>query len=278
MVDRPFIIANSSGDTIRGNLRYEEGGTARPTLIICHGFTAHKDWGPFPYFGERFVREGFASIVFNFSHNGIADNFNRFTELRKFSKNTISKELEDVSALVGAVSAREIGNDICDISRIGIVGHSRGGGVATLSAGMDARLKAVAAWSTVGTFFRYSRHQQAVWREQGFLPVKIRSRPSRLRYGIEVLRDLEAHRELYDLKKAVRRLRVPLLLIHGREDLSVSPKEAEDLYEVADKSRTELILLDKVGHMYGAETPFTGTNSTIEHIIELTAGWFHRNL
>ncbi len=278
MVERPFSITNSSGDTIRGDLRYEEGGPPRPVLIVCHGFTAHKDWGPFPYFGSRLAGEGFASIVFNFSHNGIGSDFKRFTEIVKFSRNTISKELDDVKAIVDAVGTGKVGSGFCDRSRLGILGHSRGGGIAILFASLDSRAKGVAAWSSVGTFFRYTEQQRTVWKEQGFLPVRIRSMPTRLRYGIELLEDLESHKELYDLQKAVRRLQVPLLLIHGKEDLSVKPKEVEELYEVADASRTELILLDHVGHMYGAENPFTGTNPTIERIIQLTSDWFHRIL
>ncbi len=278
MVEHPFSITNSSGDTIRGDLRYEEGGSALPVLIVCHGFTAHKNWGPFPYFGSRFAGKGFASIVFNFSHNGIGSDFKRFTEIVKFSKNTISKELDDVRAVVDAVGSGKVGDGLCDKSRIGILGHSRGGGIAILFASLDSRARAVAGWSSVGTFFRYTEHQRALWREQGFLPVRIRSMPTRLRYGIELLEDLERHRELYDLQKAVQRLRVPLLLIHGNEDVSVKPGEVEELYSAADPSRTELILLDHVGHMYEAENPFTGTNPTIERIIQLTSDWFHRNL
>lgn len=278
MLERPFRIANTSGDTIRGDVRYEEDGNAKPVVVVCHGFTAHKDWGPFPYFGRRFAEQGFVSAVFNFSHNGIGANPRRFTELDRFSKNTIGKEMEDVQAVIDAFISGEIGNGVADAKRIGILGHSRGGGIAILSASRDDRLKAVAAWSTVGTFFRYSNHQLALWREQGFLPVKIRSKPSRLRYGLEVLNDLEAHREMYDLRLAVQRLRVPLLLLHGREDLAVKPREAEDLYEVADTSLTQLVLLDNVGHMYGARNPFEGTNATIEKIIELTALWFAQHL
>ena len=102
--------------------------------------------------------------------------------------------------------------------------------------------------------------------------------PTRLRYGIEMLDDLEAHRKLFDLKAAVQRLEVPLLLVHGKEDVSVRPNEAQELFDAADKSRTSLVLLDQVGHMYGAGSPFRGTNPTIEHIIALTLDWFHRHI
>ncbi len=278
IVEHPFQVRNSSGDIITGDLRYKKSAVRKPVIIVCHGFTAHKGWGPFPYFGRRFSEFGLASIVFNFSHNGIGKNPTRFTEFEKFSRNTIGKELEDVRAIVDAVSSGELGDGVVDSLRIGIVGHSRGGGVAIVSASLDKRIRSVAVWSGVSTFFRYTQHQQEVWERQGFIPVTIKSSHTRLRFGIEVLRDLEANKEAYNIPKAVRKLDVPLLLVHGKVDVSVKPKEAQELYDVADKSLTELILLDHVGHMYGAKHPFKEPNQTVEHITDITARWFKLQL
>jgi len=126
VIESPFNLRNESGDTIAGDLRYAEGGTGLPLLILCHGFTAHKDWGPFPYFGRRFAGLGFASAVFNFSHNGMGPGSKRFNELEKFSRNTIGKELEDIRALLRGAEEGGFGEGRIDPSRIGIIGHSRG--------------------------------------------------------------------------------------------------------------------------------------------------------
>ena len=257
IVELAFSVKNSSGDTIAGDLRYIDDGRLKPVLLVCHGFTAHKDWGPFPQFGKQFARLGFASIVFNFSHNGISNNARKFTELEKFSRNTIGKELEDLRTVVDAVESREIGPSFVDSSRIALVGHSRGGGVSLLYASFDTRVKAIAAWSTVASFFRYTQHQKEEWERQGFLPITIRSMKTRLRYGIEVLRDLERNREKYDLVKAVQRLTVPLLILHGEADVSVKPEEARKLYEASDKSKTEFMLIPHAGHMFGVKSGAT---------------------
>lgn len=277
MVEQPFCIKNTSGDQITGDLRYVEDRNARPLLIICHGFTAHKDWGPFPHFGRQFATLGFASIVFNFSHNGIGNDFRRFTEYDKFSRNTIGRELEDLRAVIDAVESGEVGGTVVDRYRIGLVGHSRGAGVALLYASLDTRVKAVAAWSTVATFFRYTQHQRELWEKEGFLPVTIRSMQTKLRYGMEMLRDLEDNRDKYDLAKAVQRLSVPLLLLHGEADVSVRPAEAEKLYEVSHKAKTELVLVPHVGHMFGVKSGSTKSTPAVEHITDLTARWLHRH-
>lgn len=278
MVEQQFRVRNASGDDISGDLRYVDDGNLKPLLVICHGFTAHKDWGPFPFFGRRFAELGFATVVFNFSHNGIGDNFKKFTEFGKFSRNTIAKELEDVQGVLDAVNAGVLGSGNADKDRIGLVGHSRGGGISILYASRDNRVKAVAAWSTVATFFRYTQHQKELWERDGSLPVTIRSMKTKLRYGIEVLRDLEANKEQYDLVRAVQRLGVPLLLVHGEADVSVKPAEAEMLFEASDKSKTEMLLLPHAGHMFGVRSGSTKSAPLIEHISDVTAKWFHLHI
>ena len=275
VIESPFNLRNESGDTIAGDLRYAEGGTGLPLLILCHGFTAHKDWGPFPYFGRRFAGLGFASAVFNFSHNGMGPGSKRFNELEKFSRNTIGKELEDIRALLRGAEEGGFGEGRIDPSRIGIIGHSRGGGVAILSASREPCISGVAAWSTVATFHRYTPHQRESWEREGFLPVTVRGLRTRLRLGVDVLRDLEANREIYDIHRAVRALKVPLLLVHGAADVSVRPAEPESLYAVADRSKTEIVMLEGTGHTFGAKHPYRHGSPALKDLVELTARWFH---
>ena len=278
VIESPFSLRNDSGDRISGDLRYAEGTKGLPLLIVCHGFTAHKDWGPFPYFGRKFAELGFASVVFNFSHNGVGEGSRRFDEGEKFSRNTIGKELEDVRALLRAAKEGSLGGGNIDPSKIGIVGHSRGGAVAILSGAAEPDIRGVAAWSTVATLYRYTAHQREAWEKDGYLPVTIRGMRTRLRFGIEVLRDLEGHREAYDVLRAVKSLRVPLLLVHGAADVSVKPAEAESLYEAADHSRTDYVLLQGTGHSFGAKHPYRHGTPEVDGVLDITARWFHKFL
>jgi dienelactone hydrolase len=275
VIETPFTVHNASGDVITGDLRYAPGGRALPLLLVCHGFTAHKDWGPFPYFGRGFAHLGFASIVFNFSHNGVGPGTRRFTEPEKFSRNTIGKEIEDIRGLLDAVRDGGLGDGTIDPSRIGIVGHSRGGGIAILAASNDARLRGVAAWSTVATFERYTSHQREAWERDGFLPVTVRGRRTRLKFSLDVLRDIESHREEYDIRRAVRGLGVPLLLVHGAADVSVKVAEPESLYSAADRSKTEFVILEGTGHTFGAKHPYRHGTPPVDNLIDLTSRWFH---
>ncbi len=275
-LENPFEIRNASGDVIRGDVRVQSGNRPHPTVIICHGFTAFKDWGPFPYIGRRFAEHGFASITFNFSHNGIGERPRKFTEFEQFSRNTIGKELEDLRAIVDAVSTGLLGGG--PGGPIGVVGHSRGGAVALLGASEDHRIQAVAGWATVATVYRYTQHQKELWERQGYLPVSIRSAKTRLRFGRSVLDDLEANRTRYDLERAMKTMSIPVLLVHGNADVSVRPEEAMRLLNASDRSRTELILIEHAGHTFGAKHPFRGNHPVMDNVIDITAHWFSLHL
>jgi pimeloyl-ACP methyl ester carboxylesterase len=280
VLELPFRLTNGSGDLIRGDLRWsEQGGTPKTLLILCHGFTAHKDWGLFPYAGGELAERGFATAVFNFSHNGIGENPKRFTDIDRFEKNTVSKELEDLLAVIRTI-AGIAGDEGCAIDdrRFGVIGHSRGAGIALLGARREPRIAAVAGWASIATFYRYTEHQRTMWDAQGYLPVTIRGSKTRLRYGRGMLADLESHREEYDLVETVRHLGIPLLLVHGTADVSVKPREPEDLYASADPSKTRLIMLEGAGHAFGASHPFTLPAPVVDRVIGETADWFALNL
>jgi len=282
MTETPVELQMPSGVALRGDLRFDVTHLAKgrklPLLIVCHGFKAFKDWGPFPAIGRRFAEAGFASFVFNFSHNGIGPEPRKFSERDKFYKNTVSLELTDVEELVDAVIAGKVGAGAVDPARIGIVGHSRGGGVAIVAACERESIKAVAGWSTVGRFDRYSETMKARWRMQGYLGSNSSKSSDPFRIGPALLDDIEANAKRLDLEEAVRRLKKPLLLVHGSADIPVPLDEASRLFEVSDKSMTKLVVLEGAGHMYGARHPYSHPAPVLEHVIEITTEWFTHHL
>ena len=272
----PFTVKGGGGEPVRGDMRRPREGGPFPLVLVCHGFTAHKDWGPFPFIGASLAGAGFASAVFNFSHNGMAPPFRRFTELEKFSRNTIGSELADVRALLEAARGGEF--PCVDASRIGIMGHSRGGGIALVAASADGGVRAVVGWGAVATFRRFTAHQREAWKRDGFLPVTVRGVRTRLRYGIEVLHDLDANVEAYDIGRAAGTLGAPLLLVHGEADVSVKPGEARALVEAARGTEAELVVIPGTGHAFGAEHPFRASTPALDRAIGLTVQWFRRYL
>jgi uncharacterized protein len=280
LISAQFEIPTPSGARVRGDMRWVQSADVRllPLVIVCHGFKAFKDWGPFPHIGRWFAEHGFVSIVFNFSHNGIGAEPRKFTEHDLFEKNTIGLEIEDVRTILDAIGKGTLPCDRMDLTRIGIVGHSRGGGIALVTAKEDTRVHAVALWSSISTFNRYSPEQLKRWREKGYMELHSIAGKSAFRVGIDLLNDAHDNAARYDLPSAVSQLAKPLLIVHGTEDVPVKIGEAEKLYDASDKSMTQFVRMEGVGHMYGAKHPYRTESPTLTHILDLTGTWMQSEL
>jgi dienelactone hydrolase len=276
ILETPFVVRNAFGDPIHGELRYRSQAPDAPPVIICHSFMAFKDWGFFPYIGRAIANAGFVAVSFNFSLNGVAAHGNRITEFHNFERNTFSRELHDLNTVVDAVAERRIGNTGSNIAKIGLLGHSRGGGIAIVHAASDARIKALTTWSSISTFDRWTEHQKERWRLLGYLPLSKETAVSPLRLGRELLEDIDNHRTEYDILQAAGLLRIPWLILHGREDVTVQPREASLLYAKSTTARTEFRMLDHVGHLYNAASKNEDNYQTLDQVVGITTQWLQR--
>jgi dipeptidyl aminopeptidase/acylaminoacyl peptidase len=239
---------------------------------------AFKDWGFFPYVAEQIAKAGFVSCVFNFSLNGVAGNGNRITEFERFSQNTFSQELRDLETVVSALEEAQAARGNADSSRIGLLGHSRGGGIAIVHASSDRRIKGLVSWSAISSFDRWTRHQKDVWRANGFLPLAKNSTVSPLRLGLGLLEDIEHNRKRLDIVSAASNIVCPWMILHGHEDVTVPVREAEQLFEAANPQVAEKEILEHVGHLYNAASQNEDNYFTLKKILALTTDWFREKL
>ena len=112
-------------------------------IIFVHGFKGFKDWGFGPYLGEYFADKGYFVITFNFSHNGVGLNSVDFNELDKFSENTYSLEISEIGEIVKAYKNGFFGKPNPN-AKIGLLGHSRGGGDAIIASSISDDIIALA--------------------------------------------------------------------------------------------------------------------------------------
>src|SRR3954462_872551 len=101
--------------------------TSRPAVVVVHGFKGFKDWGMFPPLAERIARAGCTAVTFNLSGSGV-DDAGEFSLPEQFAHNTFTAELSDLGRVVDALMEGELG--LAPPSSLGLLGHSRGGGVA----------------------------------------------------------------------------------------------------------------------------------------------------
>jgi uncharacterized protein len=257
----------------------EEPG-ARPAVVVCHGFKGFMEWGFFPPLGELLAARGFVAMRFNFSGSGMRPGEDSAGDPEGFRANTYSRERADLLAVLEAAAAGALVPGRIDAGRLGLFGHSRGGGAALLAAAHPAwreRVKALVTWAAVSDFDRYTPEQKAAWRRDGELPVVNARTGQRLALGLGLLEDLEAHREELDLKKAAAERRAPWLIVHGEEDESVPAAEARALTAASAEPR-ELLLIPGGSHTLGARHPFAGPTRELIQAMNATQAWFRRYL
>ncbi len=273
--ERSFRLTNEIGLPIRCDLRLPPGDGPFPVVVILHGFKGFKDWGMFPPTGRALAARGIATVALNVSRNGVEEELTEFTDLEAFSHNTTGREILDVDCVLAAITAGAVDGSI-DADRLGLLGHSRGGGVVLLVAGADPRVHCVVTWSSIATFFRYTERAVGDWRQRGRLDVPNARTGQMMWLSLDVLEDLEAHREEYDIERACERLRSPLLVVHGEVDEAVDVREADRIVGWAKGTETRKVIVPRAGHTFGASHPWAGSTPAWEAAVRETGDWFSR--
>jgi uncharacterized protein len=264
---------------IRGDLFLpEDTGRPAPTVLVCHGFKGFKDWGFFPELGQKLAEAGLAAITFNFSMNGVGKDLEHFTELDKFSRNTFSREQEDLARLVQALRQGEIPQATrCDLTRLGIMGHSRGGGNSLLYAlDHSEEVKAAVVWNSIHRVDFFQPELLEELRNKGITHVMNARTGQRLPIRREVLDDIEANRDRFDLLGRLPQLTQPLLLVQGGQDLPGLYEGAVRMAEAAPQATLHVI--PEANHTMGAVHPFAGVTPALEEAIRVTAEFFTQQL
>lgn len=256
------------------DLRTGDRVSPRPAIVILPGFKGFKDFGPFPALSDRLARAGFTAISLSVSGAGV-DEQGDFTRLDRFAANTISAELADVAAVLAALDEGRLGVPRPD--RIGMVGHSSGGGVALLLAAHNPRIEALATWAAVGTLERWSPAQAAEWRQAGATTVPNLRTGQQLPLSTALLDDVELRRAEFDLAAAASLINCPWLLAHGTADETVAVEEGRGLAR-ASGGRAETLWIEGALHAFGSVHPFQGMTPHLSQLFDATVAHFSRHV
>ncbi len=266
-----------SGETrLHGEVTLPDRDGARAVVVICHGFKGFMEWGFFPYVAELMALRGLAAVRFNFGGSGMQPGDELVTDTAAFSRATAGRDLEDLQRVVEALDT-EIAPGRIDRERIGVLGHSRGGGVALLAAAASKEIKVLVTWAAVSTFDRIADRDKEAWRREGGLPIVNARTGQTVALDVSVLDDLEANLERYDLTAAARRRSSPWLIVHGENDPTVPVVEAEALAS-ATGAKAELLLVEGADHTFGAKHPFAGPTPALIQALNATQSWFLNSL
>ena len=276
-MSKDFILKTSRNDILRITAYGMNNLASSPCLIFVHGFKGFKDWGFWNFTSNYFTDNGYFVLSFNFSHNGIGNNSTEFIELDKFADNTISLEIDELNELIENYRSGFFGKT--NNQKIGLLGHSRGGAVSILTASENKSVSALTVWASVAKIDRYTERQKKEWREKGYVEILNARTKQLMRLNLTLLDDIEKNKDSsLNLEKALNSIKIPFLIVHGEQDLTVPVKEAELLFEWSDKNNSEMEIIRSAGHTFNIVHPFSGSNEKFDIALAKTENFFNKNL
>ncbi len=135
----------------------------------------------------------------------------------------------------------ELTSDLPTPTKVGLFGHSRGGGMSVIyTAGVD-HISAIVTWSAIGSVARWPDDVVTQWRRDGKLDIHNARTGDILPLYTDLLDDIDAHKQgKLDLLAAAGKIAVPWMILHGEADETVSVSEAKNLHEATGESQAVL--------------------------------------
>lgn len=134
-----FVQFRVEGQSVYGMIHLPEGKGKVPAVAMCHGFTGNRIEAHrlFVKAGRFLAAKGIAVLRFDFRGSGESEG--------DFEQVTVSSEINDALAALDFLRKQpEV-----DPDRVGLIGLSLGGCVATCAASRDRKVRALVLWAAV---------------------------------------------------------------------------------------------------------------------------------
>lgn len=253
--------------------RYPARTEPQSLVVLAHGFKGFKDWGMFPHAADFLSRTN-EVITFNFSHNGIGDLPDQFTELDKFAVNTYDRELSDLRQLIDHLRSDP---ELASLPLF-LVGHSKGAGVCLIHAlDYPGQVRGVVSWNGITNPDLLSDNQKEEMRRDGRSYVLNGRTGQQMPLDKVILEDLERQRDRYDLLgRLARSADFPVALIQGTEDGAHLRKGSAELVRL--RPDIPWIQIPGGNHTFGTSHPFQGFTEPLTAALEATQAFFRDTL
>lgn len=206
-----------------------------PMVILMHGIFSSKNIVPIPALARALAKEGIASICFDFGGHWKSEG--------QMQEMTVGKEIED------ALAMWEYAKSLPYVSSIGLLGHSQGGVVASMTAGIlasrgesPAALVLIAPGSVIQDACKGGRFFGAEFNPAD--PPEYVKCFGVMKLGREYILTTQ-ELDIYGTAKAYTG---PVRLIHGSKDTIVPMSCSEKFVETYTQD-AELIVVEGENHM-----------------------------
>jgi alpha-beta hydrolase superfamily lysophospholipase len=255
MSTHDWTLPGADGQTIHGTTHHA-GPEAHGVLILSHGFKGYKDYGFVPRLAADAAAAGLVTHRFNFSHSGVTNSTELFDRPDLFKKDTWNKQVADLTAVLEATAKGPLAGAGLPVV---LYGHSRGGVTSALCASqLDGRqlrpLVGLVLAAAPASAVRLTDEQRAELRDRGKLASPSSRTGQTLWVGVRWLEEAEADPAGHDPLRAVAAVGdLPLLVMHGTGDDTVTPDAAHAYHRV--RPDAQLHLIEGAGHTFNAPNP-----------------------
>jgi len=247
-----ITFKNKKREKLFGFLVLPKGKGKFPAVILVHGFAKTKSERKFVKLSRELAKANIISFRFDFSGCGDSEG--------EFEKLSISKQLDDLKVAFKTLLKEKKVNK----KRIGILAHSLGSVIACL---FQAKYQKVKTLILVAPALNqkkllkkwYKKSEIKKWKRQSFLDTP------KGRIGISYLREAK------DYNKILRTIKIPTLILHGKEDKNIPFKMAKETFKKLKTKEKRLIIIPKCDHHF--ESYFAR-----QKLIENSLNWFSRFL
>lgn len=214
---------------------FDEDTGKCPMVILMHGIFSSKDIVPIPALARELSKNGIASISFDFGGHWKSEG--------QMEKMTVGKEIEDALAIWNYAKSLPF------VTSIGLLGHSQGGVVASMTAGIlsargesPAALVLIAPGSVIQDACKGGRFFGAEFNPAD--PPEYIKCFGMMKLGREYMLSTQ-ELDIYGTAKAYTG---PVRLIHGSKD-NIVPMSCSEKFVESYTQDAELIVVEGENHM-----------------------------
>jgi len=273
------IIEGKHNKPILIDVFFNETNQPKPVVIFCHGYKGFKDWGAWNLMANAFADAGFFFVKFNFSHNGGTINQPiDFPDLEAFGNNNYTKELDDLETVIDWISSNFDYKSEIQLDKTALIGHSRAGGIVTIKAAEDNRIKKVISLAGVCDFTKRSATSGDLeqWKKDGVKYVLNGRTKQQMPHFYQFFEDFKQNENRLNIQRAVSKLSIPYLIIHGDNDTIVFIYEANQLHSWSSKRQLEII--ENANHVFNTSHPWEKEilSEELEKVTQLCIEFLHK--
>ena len=238
-------------------------------IIFCHGYKGFKDWGCWNLMGEKFAQSGINFLKFNFSHNGgTINNPIDFPDLKAFSENNYSIEVNDVIRVINYVKSQFT---YFTKAKIHLLGHSRGGGIACIASSRGLNVESLILLASVSDYKNRFPNKREIdkWKEKGVRYVENKRTKQKMPHLYQFYQNYIDNESNLNIESSLRKFSGKTLICHGSMDLAVGFENAVKLLSWAKNGS---LLKLRTNHTFGSKHPWNEARlpKPLDQVVEKT--------